>query len=88
MSATSSPTLQGSSPASVLRPKDEEAGLPPIETFELLDGRGEPQEKPAWLEKSDEELETRRSLKQTLVDYSCILLNVSSTIAIVFINKM
>lgn len=88
MSVSSSPTLQGSSPVSALGLKDEEAGLPPTEDFELLEKGEQHQEQPAWLPRSEEEPITRRTLRQTLIDYLCVLLNLSSTIAIVFINKM
>jgi hypothetical protein len=86
-STSSSPTLLGSSPPMALGRKDEEAGLLPIEGFEMLDKTAHANEKAVWLDE-DEETIPRPSLRQAFIDYSCILLNVTSTIAIVFINKM
>ncbi|KAK7888328.1 hypothetical protein LTR67_008674 [Exophiala xenobiotica] len=86
-STSSSPTLLGSSPPMALGRKDEEAGLLPIEGFEMLDKTAHANEKAVWLDE-DEETIPRPSLRQAFIDYSCILLNVTSTIAIVFINKI
>ncbi len=88
MSCTSSPTLLGSSPPRALGAKDEEAGLPLPEDFELLDKEAQSEATPVWLQEPGEEPTARRSLRQTLIDAACVLLNVTSTIAIVFINKM
>jgi hypothetical protein len=88
MSCTSSPTLLGSSPPRALGAKDEEAGLPFPEDFEMLDKEAQSEPAPVWLQQPGEEPTPPRSLRQTLVDAACVLLNVSSTIAIVFINKM
>ena len=67
--------------------KDEESGLLPIEELEMLDKRAIVNEKPVWLDASEDTI-PRPSLRQVFIDYSCVLLNVTSTIAIVFINKM
>ena len=67
--------------------KDEEAGLLPIEDLEMLDKTAHVNERPVWLDESEETI-PRPLLRQAFIDYSCIILNVTSTIAIVFINKM
>jgi len=67
--------------------KDEESGLLPIEELEMLDKRANVNEKPVWLDESEDTI-PRPSLRQVFIDYSCVLLNVTSTIAIVFINKI
>ncbi|KAJ9643812.1 uncharacterized protein PV06_09011 [Exophiala oligosperma] len=87
-STSSSPTLLGSSPPRVLGHKDEEAGLIPLEDLESLDKMVQISEKPVWLDESESETTPRSSLRQALIDYSCIVLNVVSTIAIVFVNKI
>lgn len=93
-SRTASPLL-GSSPLRDVFQKDEEAGLPPNDESELgfeMDDhtKEEDGQRPRWLQPTpeDEEGSTRVPLRQRLADYSCVMLNVLSTIAIVFINKM
>lgn len=60
----------------------------PLEDLESLDKMVQISEKPVWLDESESETTPRSSLRQALIDYSCIVLNVVSTIAIVFVNKM
>ena len=59
----------------------------PLEDLESLDKTVQISEKPVWLDETEPETPPW-SLRQALIDYSCILLNVVSTIAIVFVNKM